>query len=92
MALNPAIGSSGSFRLRGTLLRELDLMTVGAVAGLVIIGLLSIFTSTVDPEQGTLLGFQASSALFNRQLVFLVVAGATLIAAVFFDYRYFRVS
>ena len=54
-------------------------------------GLLSIFTATVDPEQGTLLGFQASSALFNRQLVFLVLAGATLIAAVFFDYRYFKV-
>jgi rod shape determining protein RodA len=72
-------------------MRELDLVTIGAVAGLIGMGLLSIFTATVDPEQGTSLGFQASSALFNRQLVFLVLAGATMIAAVFFDYRYFKV-
>jgi rod shape determining protein RodA len=86
------IGSGGpSMRSRGGMLRELDLMTIGSVAGLVVIGLLSIFTATVDPEQGTLLGFQASSALFNRQLVFLVLAGATMIAAVFFDYRHFKV-
>src|SRR5687768_1819838 len=91
MALNPAIGGSGSFRFRGGLLRELDLITIGSVAGLVVMGLLSIFTSTVDPDQGTSLGLQASSALFNRQLVFLVLAGATMIAAVFFDYRYFKV-
>jgi rod shape determining protein RodA len=90
MAVN-TIGSASSFRFRGTLLRELDLVTIGSVAGLVIMGLLAIFTSTVDPDQGTLLGFQASSALFNRQLVFLVLAGATMIAAVFLDYRYFKV-
>lgn len=78
-------------RGRGGLLRELDLITIGSVAGLVVMGLLSIFTATVDPEQGTLLGFQASSALFNRQLVFLVFAGVVLVAAVFFDYRYFKV-
>jgi rod shape determining protein RodA len=83
--------TSSSFRFRGTLLRELDLVTIGSVAGLVVMGLLAIFTSTVDPDQGTLLGFQASSALFNRQLVFLVAAGAALLAAVFFDYRYFKV-
>src|SRR5919106_3486398 len=85
------IGTASTLRFRGNLLRELDLVTIGAVAGLVIIGLLSIFTATVDPEQGTVLGFQASSALFNRQLVFLVLAGVTMVAAVFFDYRYFKV-
>ncbi len=36
----------------GGLLRELDLVTIGAVAGLVVMGLLSIFTATVDPEAG----------------------------------------
>lgn len=91
MALTTTAGAGPGFRGRGPLLRELDLITIGSMAGLVIIGLLSIFTATVDPEQGTLLGFQASSALFNRQLVFLVLAGATMIAAVFFDYRYFKV-
>jgi rod shape determining protein RodA len=92
MSLAGALGGSmPARRARGGLLRELDLITIGAVAGLVVMGLLSIFTATVDPEQGTLLGFQASSALFNRQLVFLVLAGATLVAAVFFDYRYFKV-
>src|SRR4029077_16873360 len=69
--------------------RELDLVTLGAVAGLVAIGLLAIFTATVDPEAGTLL--KASSALFNRQLVFLVLAAATLVVTVFFDYRHFKV-
>lgn len=92
MSLASALsGSMPARRGRGGLLRELDLITIGAVAGLVIIGLLSIFTATVDPEQGTLLGFQASSALFNRQLVFLVLAGVMLVATVFFDYRYFKV-
>lgn len=93
MALTPTIGgpATSNLRFRGSMLRELDLMSIGSVAGLVVIGLLSIFTSTVDPDQGTLLGLQASSALFNRQLVFLVLAAATMIAAVFFDYRYFKV-
>jgi rod shape determining protein RodA len=75
----------------GSLLREVDLVTVGTVAALICIGLLSIFTATVDPEQGTLLGFQASSALFNKQLVFLVLAVATLIVAMAVDYRYLKV-
>jgi rod shape determining protein RodA len=75
--------------MRGMFMRELDLVTVGAVAGLIVIGLLAIFTATVDPEQGTLL--KASSALFNRQLVFLVLAAAGLIITVFFDYRLFKV-
>jgi len=78
-------------RARGVFMREVDFMTVGGVAGLVAIGLLSIFTATVDPEQGTLLGFQASSALFNRQLVFLLLGAGTLVVAVLFDYRYFKV-
>jgi rod shape determining protein RodA len=91
MSLGSALGGAAPRRGRGGLLRELDLITIGAIAGLVVMGLLSIFTATVDPEQGTLLGFQASSALFNRQLVFLVLAGTVLIAAVFFDYRYFKV-
>jgi rod shape determining protein RodA len=78
-------------RPRPGLLREVDLVSVGAVAALICIGLLSIFTATVDPEQGTLLGFQASSALFNKQLVFLVLAVATLITAMAIDYRYFKV-
>lgn len=90
MSLAAALGVAPR-RGRGGPLRELDLITIGAVAGLVVMGLLSIFTATVDPEQGTLLGFQASSALFNRQLVFLVLAGVTVIAAVFFDYRHFKV-
>lgn len=77
--------------MRGSLLRELDLVSIGAIAGLIGLGLLSIFTATVDPEQGTLLGFQASSALFNRQLVFLVLGGAIFVASVLFDYRYFKV-
>lgn len=79
------------WRLRGVFGRELDFMTIGAVIGLVAMGLLSIFTATVDPEQGTLLGFQASSALFNRQLVFLVLGATTLVAAILFDYRHFKV-
>ncbi len=91
MSLSGALGVHPPRRGRGGLLRELDLITIGAVAGLVVMGLLAIFTATVDPEQGTLLGFQASSALFNRQLVFLVLAAATMVAAVFFDYRYFKV-
>jgi rod shape determining protein RodA len=91
-----AVGQASSargltLRVGGLLLRELDFMTIGAVIGLVSMGLLSIFTATVDPEQGTLLGFQASSALFNRQLVFIVLASATLLAAVLFDYRHFKV-
>jgi rod shape determining protein RodA len=85
------LGIKTAPRSRGGLLRELDLVTIGAAAGLVVLGLLAIFTSTVDPDQGTLLGLQASSALFNRQLVFLALAGATMVAAVFFDYRYFKV-
>jgi rod shape determining protein RodA len=92
MAIGQASGPKTlTLRVRGSSLRELDFMTLGAVAGLVAMGLLSIFTATVDPEQGTLLGFQASSALFNRQLVFLVLGAGTLIAAVLFDYRYFKV-
>lgn len=91
MATGPLGTPRPTQRFRGVLARELDLMTLGAVVGLVAMGLLSIFTATVDPEQGTLLGFQASSALFNKQLVFLVLGGATLVAAVFFDYRYFKV-
>lgn len=85
------MGAFFGWRVRGVFVRELDFMTLGAVAGLVAMGLLSIFTATVDPEQGTLLGFQASSALFNRQLVFLVLGAGTLLAAVLFDYRYFKV-
>lgn len=88
MSLTLAVKSP---RRRSVLLRELDFITIGAVGGLLVMGLLAIFTATVDPEQGTLLGFQASSALFNRQLVFLVLGAATLIASVFFDYRYFKV-
>ncbi|HYZ92693.1 MAG TPA: FtsW/RodA/SpoVE family cell cycle protein [Actinomycetota bacterium] len=92
MAVGQASSARGlTLRVGGLLLRELDFMTIGAVIGLVSMGLLSIFTATVDPEQGTLLGFQASSALFNRQLVFIVLASATLLAAVLFDYRHFKV-
>src|SRR2546428_10058174 len=80
-----------SISRRPSLLREVDLVTVGAVAALICIGLLSIFTATVDPEQGTLLGFQASSALFNKQLIFLVLAAATLVVAMAVDYRYLKV-
>ncbi len=83
----PATPTAGRPRLP----REVDLVTVGTVAALISIGLLSIFTATVDPEQGTLLGFQASSALFNKQLVFLVLAVATLIVAMAIDYRYLKV-
>lgn len=78
-------------RGRGSPLREVDLVSLGSVAALVVLGLLSIFTATVDPEQGTLLGFQASSALFNRQLVFVVVAAVTLAGAIVLDYRYLKV-
>lgn len=92
MAFAQPVSRGGfSMRVRGVIVRELDFMTIGAVLGLVAIGLLSIFTATVDPEQGTLLGFQASSALFNRQLVFLVMGAAVLVASVLFDYRYFKV-
>ena len=91
MGLPAALGVRPSSRGRSGLLRELDLITIGTIAGLVIIGLLAIFTATVDPEQGTSLGFQASSALFNRQLVFLVLGAVTMIAAVSVDYRYFKV-
>jgi rod shape determining protein RodA len=92
MALSqPLGGRGGSFSMRGTLMRHLDLVTIGSVCGLIAIGLLSIFTATVDPEQGTVLGFQASSVLFNRQLMFLVMGAVVLISTVFFDYRYFKV-
>lgn len=74
---------------RGSVVRHLDLVTVGSVMGLVVIGLLSIFVSTVDPDQGNLL--EASSALFNRQLVFLVLAAATMLVGIVFDYRHVRV-
>jgi rod shape determining protein RodA len=92
MSIGQALGvpKPPTFTRRG-LLRELDLVTIGSVAGLIALGLLSIFTATVDPEEGTLLGFQASSALFNRQLVFLVLGAVAMVAAVFFDYRYFKV-
>ena len=89
MSLGQALGVKPQMRMRGMFMRELDLVTLGAVAGLVAIGLLAIFTATVDPEAGTLL--KASSALFNRQLVFLVLGAATLVVTVFFDYRHFKV-
>jgi rod shape determining protein RodA len=89
VSIGQALGVKPQMRMRGMFMRELDLVTVGAVAGLIVIGLLAIFTATVDPEQGTLL--KASSALFNRQLVFLVLAAAGLIITVFFDYRLFKV-
>lgn len=89
MSMGQALGVKPQLRMRGMFLRELDLVTLGTVAALVVIGLLAIFTATVDPEQGTLL--KASSALFNRQLVFLVLAAATLVFTVFFDYRHFKV-
>lgn len=79
-----------SMRGRGAL-REVDLVTIGSVAALVILGLLSIFTATVDPEQGTVLGFQASSALFNRQLVFVGIAALTLVVSTIIDYRFMKV-
>jgi len=89
MSLGQALGAKPQMRMRGMFMRELDLVTLGAVAGLMVIGLLAIFTATVDPEQGTLL--KATSALFNRQLVFLVFAAAVLVVTVFFDYRHFKV-
>lgn len=76
-------------RTAGSVIRHLDLVTVGSVAGLVVIGLLSVFTATVDPERGRLL--QAPSILFNRQLVFVVIAGGVLLGSILFDYRHFRV-
>ena len=91
MAIGQAADSRLTLRGRPSLLREVDLVTVGSVAALICLGLLSIFTATVDPEQGTLLGFQASSALFNKQLVFLVFAVATLIVAMAVDYRFLKV-
>jgi rod shape determining protein RodA len=89
MSMGQALGVKPQLRMRGLFTRELDLVTLGATAGLVVIGLLAIFTATVDPEQGTLL--KATSALFNRQLVFLVLGAAVLVVTVFFDYRHFKV-
>ncbi len=80
---------SAPTRRRRGMFGEIDFVTLGSVAGLVVIGLLAIFTATVDPEQGTLL--KASSALFNRQLVFLVLGSVALLFTVFFDYRHFKV-
>lgn len=82
MATSPARGA-------GAVIRYLDLVTVGSAAGLVVMGLLSVFTATVDPERGSLL--QAPSILFNRQLVFIVIAGIALLATILFDYRHFKV-
>jgi rod shape determining protein RodA len=76
-------------RRRRGMFGGIDLVTLGSVAGLIAIGLLAIFTATVDPEQGTLL--KASSALFNRQLVFLVLGAVAVLLTVFFDYRHFKV-
>jgi len=74
---------------RGAAIRHLDLVTVGAASGLVIMGLLSVFTATVDPDKGGLL--QAPSVLFNRQLVFLVIGGLALLGMILFDYRLLKV-
>lgn len=76
-------------RAAGVVIRHLDLVTVGSVAGLIVMGLLSVFTATVDPERGRLL--QAPSILFNRQLVFIVIAAGVLLGTILFDYRYVRV-
>ncbi len=87
-----ATGSRGggpSLGGRGEAIRHLDLVSAGAVVALVVMGLLSVFTATVDPERGGLL--QAPSVLFNRQLIFCVIAGLTLLAAIVFDYRYLKV-
>lgn len=83
---SPGMGPGGGNL--SSVVRHLDLATVGSVCGLVVLGLLAVFTATVDPEHGRLL--QAPSALFNRQLVFCLVGGATLLAVILFDYRHFR--
>ncbi|HVE92896.1 MAG TPA: FtsW/RodA/SpoVE family cell cycle protein [Actinomycetota bacterium] len=73
-------------------LRHLDLVTVGAVVGLICMGLVAVFTSfsaTIDPDRGD--SFLAGGQLFNRQLVFVVIAAAIMVASVLTDYRYLKV-
>ncbi|HVL82176.1 MAG TPA: rod shape-determining protein RodA [Actinomycetota bacterium] len=72
-------------------IRHIDLVSLGAVAALVIMGLLAVFTATVDPDNPGRGILQAPSELFNRQLVFCVIGAVTLIVAIAFDYRIFKV-
>jgi rod shape determining protein RodA len=74
---------------RTAAIRHLDLVTVGAVVALVVMGLVSVLTATVDSVDGNPL--LEPSTLFNRQLVFCVLAGLVLLAAILFDYRYVKV-
>jgi rod shape determining protein RodA len=74
---------------RAGVVRYLDLVTVGSVMGLAFMGLLAVYTATVDPDEGGLL--RAPGILFNRQLVFCFLAGLVLLATILFDYRYFKI-
>jgi rod shape determining protein RodA len=71
--------------------RHLDLVSVGAMIALVVMGLLAVFTATIDPENPTGGILQAPSELFNRQLIFCALGIAVLIAAIIVDYRVFKV-
>lgn len=86
-----AVPVSRALRIGGRVaaVRNLDLVTVGSVVGLVLMGLLAVFTATVDPDRGTLL--QLPSELFNRQLVFCVISAVVLLATILLDYRFFKV-
>jgi rod shape determining protein RodA len=69
--------------------RSIDLISTGSVAGLGLIGLLAVYTATVDPDKGGLL--RAPSELFNRQLVFAFIAGAVFLTTYLIDYRFFKI-
>lgn len=72
-------------------IRQLDLITVGAMIGLVVMGLLAVFTATVDPDSPSRGSFLAPSELFNRQLIFCVLAAVVLVITIAVDYRVFKI-
>src|SRR5262249_3157362 len=74
---------------RGSVIRYLDLISLGATLGLALMGLLAVYTATVDPDVGGLL--RAPGTLFNRQIVFCFMAGGVLVASILFDYRVFKI-
>lgn len=72
-------------------LRHLDFVTMGSVLLLTGMGLLAVFTATVDPDRGGVPLYNATSVLFNRQLIFCVLAAGVFVAALIVDYRVFKI-
>lgn len=69
--------------------RKLDLVSVGSVAGLTLMGLIAVYSATVEPEGGALL--TTPNELFNRQLLYCVAAGLAFLVSYLVDYRHFKI-